>query len=445
MRKMESKAIKKPTSEWNFVEQYVKYACQCTDAPKEYHEYIGYCLLSAIVGRKILVPFTFGNVYPNLWIILLGHSASARKTTSIKIGMRILPSEVNQLAQDSTPEGLIESLSETPVGILARDELGGFLQNLSKKYMQGYKEFLNNLYDSPESYTRRLQKENVVLKNVCVGILGGTTPKRFLINTSMEDILSGFFGRFAYVNPSLEGRKRKPVSHKKVKMRTEEDKLRKMLSQLSARITKIKRPVSLTLSEDALKRYNEWLEEQEKELQSNENVDELSSVYSRSFDYAIKFAILEHVNNSLNSYNSSFVKFVKNNITLEELERGIELAERCLTYSKQLVTEIIEGTELTNLRISKNIERVSRMIKRKPGITRSELLRNTNILAREMDEIINTLHQRKEVEIKTSGDSKKKTTGYYLCSENTKETLNLTENTPRSSSNEAGAGTKISK
>ena len=115
---------------------------------------------------------------------------------------------------------------------------------------------------------------------------------------------------------------------------------------------------------------------------------------------------------SENTYSSLLGKLGKN-ITVDEIERGIEIAERCLEWSKGLVNEITEGNELTNLRISKNIERVLRQIKRHPGITHSDMLRNTNIMAREMDEIISTLLQRQEIERKLIGESAKKAAVYY--------------------------------
>lgn len=112
-----------------------------------------------------------------------------------------------------------------------------------------------------------------------------------------------------------------------------------------------------------------------------------------------------------NTDNMLLGKLVKN-ITVDEINKGIEMAEECLKWSRVLVTEITEGTELTNLRISKNIERVLRQIKRHPGITHSGLLRNTKIVAREMDEIISTLLQRKEIEWKIIGTGAKKGKAY---------------------------------
>lgn len=400
--------------EKSFVEQYVDYAEKCTSANRDYHKFVGYALLSAIIGRKMAINLSYGDVYPNLWVLLLGLPAVSHKSTSIKIGAKLLPENVNRLPQDSSPEGMIQSLSENGVGIHIRDEYGGFLSNLKQKYMQGYKETLNLLYDCPDRYERRLRKEKIELKNVCVSLLGATTKQRLLDNLDKEDIYSGLFARFIFIDDNMTDKEYKPITNKTTKMNSEEYALKQMLKKLSEKIEKIKKPWVISLPDDVLKRYNTWVKEQTNEVLVSEHIEEFSSIYERSWNRALKFAILEHVNKSINSassVNSCFGKFGKK-LTIEELETGIELAEKCCQYSGTLVTEV---TEYRKYRISDDIERILKMIKRNPnGITRSSLLKNSNSTAKELTEFITTLEQRGDIEIIISTESNKPITKYKI-------------------------------
>lgn len=287
----------------DFISEYIAYALACTDAPVSFHLIIVFLLLSAVVGRKIVVRFSHGNVYPNLWIILLGPSSISRKTTAINIGKRVLPPNLHYLAEESSPEGLISSLDLNGIGVLIRDEIGGFLQNLTRQYMKGFKEFLNNLFDCPDKYQRTLRNKEYNIENACVSILGATTKSRLLRNMNEDDLLSGFFARFIYILPSLENRKWKPVAHKKEEINVKESMLKFKLQELQEFFSKQKEPIILELDEDALKRYNDWLKEWEDRLMKEENVDAMSSIYSRLSTYAVKFAILQHVNNAVGDTN----------------------------------------------------------------------------------------------------------------------------------------------
>lgn len=289
----------------DFLSEYIAYASVCTDAPAFFHLIIAFLLLSAIAGRKIVVKFSHGDVYPNLWIIILGPSSISRKTTAINIGKKLLPPDIHFLAEESSPEGLISSLALNGIGVLINQEIGGFLQNMNRQYMRGYRESLNNLYDCPPHFSRGLKNNEVNITDVCISILGATTKSRLLKNMNEDDLLSGFFARFLYILPSLENRKWKSVTHKKEEINVKESMLKFKLQDLQEFFSKQKQeePIVLELDEDALKRYNEWLKEWEERLEKEDNVDAMSSVYSRLSVYAVKFAILQHVNNVVGDTN----------------------------------------------------------------------------------------------------------------------------------------------
>ena len=90
------------------------------------------------------------------------------------------PAEKRLLLTDSTPEKLHEILNENPAGVLVvRDELGGWLAELSKEGREGERGFYLQAWNGDSSFTiDRIGRGSIHVPNVCVSLLGNIQPSR---------------------------------------------------------------------------------------------------------------------------------------------------------------------------------------------------------------------------------------------------------------------------
>src|SRR6187549_2422397 len=70
--------------------QYLAFTAD-TESPKQFHRWALISAVAAKLGRNIHIPFVHGNIYPNMYIMLVGVPA-ARKSTSIKISQKLVAS-----------------------------------------------------------------------------------------------------------------------------------------------------------------------------------------------------------------------------------------------------------------------------------------------------------------------------------------------------------------
>lgn len=161
-----------------------------TEVPPVYALWNGLFSISAALGRNVCLRFNY-DVYPNLYVVYVAGSGLCRKSTAIKGVSSVLHQvkpKISLLAQQATPEAIVEALAPTPVpplpgrvslevvssGVIIADELTTFLNRGSVE--RGMVNLLNALYDSPDFHTyhtRGRGKEE--LRNVCVCLLGGST------------------------------------------------------------------------------------------------------------------------------------------------------------------------------------------------------------------------------------------------------------------------------
>lgn len=374
-----------------FVEKYVKHMSKMTDAPKEYHEIIAYTLLSSTLNQNVKLELKMGMVYPNLWTLLLGESSITRKSTATWLGInRVLPESIDISPQDVTPEGFIDYLSKTPHTLFYRDEFGGFLADMSKKYMAGIKEFMCHLYDCPSTYIRKLRRVSITIEEPYVTLLSSTTISRFIGTITEDDITSGLIPRFLIIIPKNKD-KWMGISKKTKGDLYADEQLKKELRGIRKEYNKNPK---MDIENTALDKFNDWLKVFE--LQSMEASDIVKPFYSRLSWYALKFSIL------------NTVQIQSHVITVNEINASIKIVKRYLQSSKRLAELLVD--KKTETRIMSVIEKVRDKIKELGTIDRGRLLQMTHTTSKELNEIIYTLRDRGEVrerKIETEGRPRK--------------------------------------
>lgn len=284
----------------NFIMKHINYGIRLTDAYPEYHFGNALFLLSLASDRKIQVRFAHDTIFSNTWFFLIGDSTIARKTASITIGHEKIGIPVfgfdRYLPQSTSPEALIEELSNDPKTSLVRDEAGGFLRELDKNYMAGFKDVLCSIYDNKD-YHRKIRtsqrkgsQTDFNIQNPFVNILFATTPDIFKNYTNYLDVTSGWLVRFLYITPDHEKEWKGYRKETQLDIDLKYDTLRQ-LETIKNRIEKNPDVVDFELSNDAMDFYTIWQRSTETEAMKSKDKNKLR-VLGRMHTYAIKISML---------------------------------------------------------------------------------------------------------------------------------------------------------
>lgn len=376
-------------SEIDFLKAYTEYASSVTDAPVEFHDFVGLGILSTALGNRVCFEYGDFTIYPNVWIILLAPSSAFRKTTALRIGKRLLGQVCSDtlLPNEFSQEKLLEILDKQPQGVLVYYEFMSLTGLLQKDYMAGTKAFLTEIYDCPRRYIRKTKGAEVDIDNPVINILAATTTEWFLERAKVGDMYGGFLPRFMYVPVTI---KVKTISFPKAADANKRNTLVRILGE-------IRRGVRGTMefSEAALQYYDKWYKGFEARTIG---ANSMSAFQSRLTVYCLKIACL---------YEMS---------TTRNLIVGVESMERaCKTInwlSKQLQSL---AEEFTFTRFATDKKKLLRIIKEDSGISRSKLLRQVGLESKYMGQILATLKQEERIEERNEKEEGKqrKSTCYY--------------------------------
>lgn len=213
-----------------FLSTYLSYVEE-TESPRLFHCWSALSGISAALGRRVWFPFGIENIYPNMFVVLVGPSG-AKKSTALKMMRRILETSTGvRFAPDDTAghrqgfinaiiaadvdeqsdleAGLMEALSVGNVAAIdnvqidirdphsiyvCQSEFNTFIGEKSTQMMT----FLIKMFDG-DDYEYQIKKEQQVLKNAMVNILGATTPSQIALSMPPEAVGQGFTSRLVFV------------------------------------------------------------------------------------------------------------------------------------------------------------------------------------------------------------------------------------------------------
>lgn len=202
----------------DWIESFMKYT-ENTEPPDLYRRWTAISSIAAALKRKCYLQWgLMGNIYPNMYIVLVGPSG-ARKTTAMKNGAEFLEAARIKFASDSvTREALIGELEGTLDSDISSDgspmsmhssltvispELTVFLGTQNPELLAMLADWFDcaNLW----RYKTKTSGENEVV-GVWVNILGATTPH--LIRTSLppDAIGGGLASRIIFVYAETKGK-----------------------------------------------------------------------------------------------------------------------------------------------------------------------------------------------------------------------------------------------
>jgi hypothetical protein len=194
-----------------WLKDYVYYTAG-HEAPEDFHVWVAITIVGACIRRKAWFDNVFYNLYPNLYTILVAPPGIGKKTTAINIGVSLLRAADPTgriISEKVTPEALAKSLSKptehakesgglkidvSAEGLLVAPELTVFLGR--EQYNEGLILFLTRLYDCADvQEVETISRGKEKLRNVCVSMLGATTPSEIHNAIGKSAKGSGFMSR----------------------------------------------------------------------------------------------------------------------------------------------------------------------------------------------------------------------------------------------------------
>lgn len=187
----------------NWLNWYSEYTKE-SESPNSFHLWTGLSVLASAVRRNVWLNQGTYILYPNLYVILVGPPGRVRKSTSIRLGRRLLLGvEGIQFSADSiTREELIRQLgkisttSKQAALTIHSTELSSLIEPSGVKMIQ----FLTDIYDGDFKwrYATKGQGRDTI-NNPVLNILAATTPTWIAEGLPADVIGHGFTSRITFI------------------------------------------------------------------------------------------------------------------------------------------------------------------------------------------------------------------------------------------------------
>lgn len=231
------------------------------ETPHAYDFWTGCFVLSAAMGRHIIVDRGGASVFLNLFAILVAESGVTRKSTAIRHGstfVRAFADSFELVETKITPELLEEKLSRrghatgSSAAIISISELVTFLGR--EKYVSSMPTLLTDLYDCPtvRSGGGSISTGSRDMQNVFVSFLSASTPSWLVRAVNPDVIEGGFTSRVVFIVAEEPKHRRPWPGELDAKLY---DKILDRLRKISA---KAKNVTKISISDGGRKAFEKW-------------------------------------------------------------------------------------------------------------------------------------------------------------------------------------------
>lgn len=391
----------------SFVERYITWARGLGDAAHQYHQAGAFIILSTLLSGNVRLPTSFGTFIPNLWFMILADTTLTRKTTAMDIAVDLIaeldPDSI--LATDGSIEGLMTSLSLRPgrPSIFLRDEFSGLLEAMTKKdYYAGMAEVFTKLYDG-KMQKRVLRKEILEVRDPRLILFAGGIKNKVTGLLTFEQVSSGFMPRFIFITAESDVTKLKPLGPPTDRTGNNKEIILDEMRDLSSHYQqttvlelknvpgKIESAMMFDaqMTEQAWARYNE-LEFRMLEVgtASEFRADVLTPTYDRLSKSILKAAVL------LAASRSRSEQIV---VELDDVLRAIHYGEQWKIHADDVMANIGKTT------YERQIANIHRLVWRKPGLSRSQVMQHYHLNAKVTTEVFQTMEQRGLIVVRRTG------------------------------------------
>jgi len=246
----------------DWLEHYLKFT-QNSEPPRLYHLWTGIVAISSCLQRKCWLSWGHSDIYPNLYVILVGPSGG-RKGTAMKIAKNFLHEVDVQLSSDSL--GSIQTLYKELMDAVDnfRSEDGVILEHRSLSvWSEEFQVFLRDrdpilianltdLFDCPKRWKYSTLKRGLEDLSKCwLTMFGAITPTLLQSSLSRDAVAGGLISRIIFV-VGYGKAKKVPVPF----LSREEQALRESLVQDLESIKQLSGPFRPT--EKYVEAYTQW-------------------------------------------------------------------------------------------------------------------------------------------------------------------------------------------
>lgn len=191
----------------NFFELYHEYVAD-TEPPPNFHAWSAIGAVGALLGKKCYIPQGHFTVFPNTYIVLVGHPGT-RKSTAMNIAKRLvrLVETVPVAAESGSREGLLDDMSKNKVdmglnrGAVPYWQSAAFVTEMQeflggKHINQAMVGFLTAIWDESYYKERTRKGGEVIIHNPYFTLLGCCTPN-WMNEKLKQDVITDGFSRRA--------------------------------------------------------------------------------------------------------------------------------------------------------------------------------------------------------------------------------------------------------
>lgn len=383
-----------------FVERYIDWATNQTDAAPVYHEASAFLILSTLLSKSVRIPTRFNpeGMVPNLWFMILGDTTLTRKSTAMNMGVDMLLKIVPEAftATDATIEGLLVSLAAAggDPAVFVRDEFGGMLASIQKKdYYAGMMEMLTQLYDG-RTIKRRLAKSQIEVIDPTFIMFTGGIRDRILELMTQDVISSGFAPRFLFFSADTDLERIQdlgpPVDSSWHGREELLDSLRKLKDKYDSTSTfmfqseehQMRRKYKAELTKEAWERHATLTRKLRKDGVESNAAAQFTPIFERLSISILKAAVLLAAERDENPVDDKVV------VTLDDMTHAIHYGQGWRDTAVQVIANA--GATL----FEKRIREIFKRVKAEPGLLRSQLMHTFALNSRDADLVFDTLVQR---------------------------------------------------
>jgi hypothetical protein len=390
----------KPKAKLGFVDLTQMYYNYSTDAPEQYGWWMAVQLLGHSMGYDSIHLIQPGEVRHNLYVILIGGSTLARKSTSQRLARIVYPMSL-ALPKESSPEQFIVDMSEQSERMLWMGEFTKFLKNAQKGgYMSGMIELFNDFYDCPDYFERKLRakkgQDNVfAVEKAYLSANSTVTPEMLKEYISEELVRGGFLARWILVYGTPRPRPRGHLQAQVMQFRATVDAI---LKHVLRWVSTQKTGITFILSNNALKRYNQIEQEA---FAIGQGVEPFVGRY---MDCVIKVADILLVSDAIGRLQAEFVQLdtvdsLQDALTMAEVERykgsfvvDVKYVEEAWVRIKESIKYAQELSEFVSLELP--IAKLRDCVLANYPQSHSSVMRRTHVSAKYMVDAVNTLIQQ---------------------------------------------------
>jgi hypothetical protein len=196
----------------SWLQEYHRYT-EGQESPDTFHFWVGLSMIASTLERNVWIDMSYYVLYPNLYIILVSDAAICRRTTAVRIGVKILEQQEKPpyiFAQKITPEALIGALCNQckidaegnvlsdSTAVVVAEELSVFLGK--EAYASGLIAILTSLYDCGDEWPYETRSRGVeTAYNTCVNMIGASSPEWLRLAIPPDAVGGGFTSRIVFV------------------------------------------------------------------------------------------------------------------------------------------------------------------------------------------------------------------------------------------------------